>query len=141
MTLTSHAPGTLHGELLDLLLATCVEPRTEVCRYCRGRGDGIVTFFIDQYHTRCASAECGEKQKALVHAVLLELAGTRCCCGKRKQERRTVCASCYRRLPRLLAAGLYAHFNDGYLENYAAARQFLSGRPVPCPLSRREVSA
>jgi hypothetical protein len=129
MTLLAHPPGTVHGELLERLLATCVHPRTERCRYCGAENDGIhASIFFDQAHTRCHAKACSDQHTALVKAVILELSIVYCACGKRKQEHRTFCPSCFRWLSGDLQRGLYAHITSGYLENYAAARAFLEGR-------------
>jgi hypothetical protein len=128
MTLLIHAPLTIHGEMLAELLATCFEPRQERCRYCRGVGDGIQSFFLDQEHTRCKAAACNDRHGHVVRAVLAELKADHCCCGKRKREMQTFCFRCYELLPPKVRSGLYASMFNGYLENYAAARQCLEER-------------
>jgi hypothetical protein len=129
--LTAHPPGTVQGAMLDLLLATCVEPAFDRCRYCGAAGDQV-NFVNDAVwkHTRCHQAECVGKHATLVRAVLTELKLGRCFCGYSKRPDTSVCTRCYRRLPLDMRNSLYAHISSGYLENYAAARRFLQGGAV-----------
>lgn len=58
-------------------------------------------------------------------ALLAELGGIRCRCGRSKRPRATFCLDCYWSLPALLRRALYRGIGEGYEEAYAAAVEHL----------------
>jgi hypothetical protein len=58
-------------------------------------------------------------------ALLQELSGWTCRCGRGKPPRSTFCNRCYFRLPEHLRLSLYKPIGKGYGESYAAAVEFL----------------
>ena len=127
MTLLSTPPGTIHGELLQQLISTCAEPKPNVCRFCQAT-EPDAGWRDDAGRTLCGEDKCVLARKLLVKAVLEELQGARCYCGRRKQIQRSFCGPCYFALPGQMRADLYKHMLSGYLDAYAAARKFFEDR-------------
>jgi len=63
----------------------------------------------------------------LVAALIAELAGVRCRCGRVKRPGQTFCRPCFYILPRQLRGRLYRRVGDGYEETYTAALRILAG--------------
>lgn len=63
-------------------------------------------------------------------AILRELRGQKCRCGRRKIEKQTFCGSCYHSLPKDMQRALYRRLNKGYEEAYRVACAHL-GLPAP----------
>lgn len=55
------------------------------------------------------------------HALVQELLGTVCRCGKKKGSRKTFCHSCYFSLPKPMQTALYRRVGAGYEAAYAQA--------------------
>jgi hypothetical protein len=64
-------------------------------------------------------------------ALFNELMGRTCRCGNPKDEKKTFCLACYRKLPPMMRMALYSRMGDGYEEAYAKAAKYLNaGREV-----------
>lgn len=57
---------------------------------------------------------------------IAELMSTECQCGKPKKRGKSVCYSCWCKLPHDIQVDLYSHMGDGYEEAYEAAIKFLT---------------
>ena len=57
--------------------------------------------------------------------LVAELRGDQCRCGMGKPSGRTFCLTCYRQLPPALRRSLYRLLDEGYIEAYAAAVEYL----------------
>lgn len=77
-------------------------------------------------------SECDDAQprdiisKKSTNYYLDALMSTECQCGKPKKSKKSVCLTCWRRLPRDLQVDLYSRFGDGYEQAYDAAVRFLT---------------
>jgi hypothetical protein len=54
-----------------------------------------------------------------------ELRGTKCRCGLSKPSGNTFCRECYWQLPQPLRRALYHRVDNGYMEAYTAAVEYL----------------
>lgn len=59
------------------------------------------------------------------HALIKELAGDKCRCGKAKKPQRTFCRQCYFILPQAMRTRLYDRVGEGYELAYRNAVEHL----------------
>jgi hypothetical protein len=63
--------------------------------------------------------------KSAIGIALSELEGTKCFCGRSKKSGQSFCSKDYFKLPPRLRTKLYVGINDGYLEAYGDAKDYL----------------
>jgi hypothetical protein len=64
-------------------------------------------------------------------AIVRELAGNRCRCGKFKVSGHSFCGSCFLSLPPLTRKSLYRKLGHGYEEAYEEASKYLEAAGIP----------
>ena len=67
---------------------------------------------------------------SIANLLIVELAGTRCRCGRPKLPKQTFCRQCFFKLPRELRRAVYARVGNGYEIAYVRSVRFLAATGI-----------